>query len=94
MNNLTGKASALVKKFNRSTFLQEALVKSQEILGMIPSKKLIQDVDTRWDSEFEQLSRICELMPALKSVAHNTSQDMFTDHDYKMMKLVSYVLTI
>jgi hypothetical protein len=90
MNNLTGKASALVQKFNRSTLFQESLVQAQVKLGMSPIKKLIQDVDTRWDSEFQQLSRILELKPALKLVEDNTSQETFTEHEYKMMQLVGF----
>jgi GTP1/Obg family GTP-binding protein len=88
MNNLTSKASSLVQKFNRSALLQEAVYKAQEEVGMHPIKKLIQDVDTRWDSEFQQLSRICELKEALKIVEEKTGQQMFTEHEYKNMKMV------
>jgi hypothetical protein len=93
MNNLTAKASSLVQKFNRSVLLQEAVTKAQEELGMIPIKKLIQDVDTRWDSEFLQLSRICELKQALNLVEENenTGNHMFTGHEYKMMQMVCNV---
>jgi hypothetical protein len=89
MNSLATKASSVVSKFNRSTSLQETLAKMQEDLGMSPVKKLVQDVDTRWDSEYKQMSRIIELQPALKKMDEIMGQELFSQNDYRNMKQVS-----
>jgi hypothetical protein len=88
MSKLSSAASALVTKFNHSHHLQEKLVKAQEQLGMVPPKKFVKAVDTRWGSEFAQIQRILELKSAIKQMEDDLGFIPFTVNDYKLMQQV------
>lgn len=61
---ILGRCRRLVGFFKHSTVATNILTEKQNMLG-VPIHKLIQDVDTRWNSTHDMLCRLLEQTPAL-----------------------------
>lgn len=64
--SLRSKSKKIVGHFSRSTKSQQRLIETQRALWRDKTPlKLIQNVDTRWNTEHDMLKRMIELKPAL-----------------------------
>lgn len=83
----------VVGHFRKSTVSSERLAKYQVQQNQEP-KRLIQDVDTRWNSTYYMVKRVVELEEAIRSTMAFVGRDLpiLTDEDWKTYKELCYIL--
>src|SRR5277367_4812600 len=85
VENLITSGKAIVGHFNRSTTARKHLQKLQVQMGK-PEHELIQNVDTRWNSEHDMLVRLLEQKETISSylLSAHTSVDNLTTNEWKL----------
>ncbi|XP_076853561.1 E3 SUMO-protein ligase ZBED1-like [Brachyhypopomus gauderio] len=83
LSTIRTKARKLVGYFRSSTTAKEKLDLVQEHMGK-PKKKLIQEVETRWNSTFQMLERVAELREPVGAALAGLQTDIaaLTSDDY------------
>ena len=75
--NLSDKMTGLVGFFNHSQKSKDLLIADRSIENSkYHNYKIVQSCSTRWNSELHQLQSINELLPAIKIVENDVSQNL------------------
>lgn len=85
------KCRAIVGHFKRSNISKAKLVTEQKKLNVI-SRKLIQDVKTRWNSTYYMMERILEQRKPVTIVLADTDLDNLTNSEWNMVDAVIEIL--
>lgn len=75
------KCHDLASLFHRSPKMVQALEPEQSRLSMSPTRTIIMDAPTRWNSTFDMLSRLVELKEPILSV-HTALFNVPDEHDH------------
>nr|XP_046263255.1 E3 SUMO-protein ligase ZBED1-like isoform X1 [Scatophagus argus] len=83
LENIRNRARKIVAHFKSSTKAKEKLSSAQTNMGM-PQKKLIQEVETRWNSTYDMLQRLYEEREPLGAALASLATDIvpFTSDEY------------
>lgn len=89
---LCAKARTIVGHYKRSSLARSRLRGVQESMGMEPLE-VVQDVPTRWNSEYEMLSRLLKLRrPISLDLSEQDSLEDFGSAEWRLMTAVTSVL--
>jgi hypothetical protein len=97
MERLLAKVRKIVSFFHKST-TASAMLKSKQTMLQIPTHKLIIDVQTRWNSTYDMVSRYLEQQPAIfatlmmKEIKKNSDLLTLSDEEIKSAEAVVCLL--
>ncbi|KAG0429922.1 hypothetical protein HPB47_023163 [Ixodes persulcatus] len=91
-DELCAKARAVVGHYKRSSMARSRLKEIQISMGLEPLE-VIQDVATRWNSEYDMMSRLLKLRPAISlDLSERDTFDNLTSSEWRLMASVTSVL--
>ncbi|EEC16634.1 transforming growth factor-beta receptor type I, putative [Ixodes scapularis] len=91
-DELCAKARAVVGHYKRSSVARSRLKEIQISMGLEPLE-VIQDVATRWNSEYDMMPRLLKLRPAISlDLSERDTFDNLTSSKWRLMASVTSVL--
>lgn len=94
VQNILRKVKNIVTFFRKSSVASEKLNESQKSFGALEPKKLVQEVETRWNSTFYMVERFVELENSVKTALAllNTELEGLSSNEWIVLKEMTEVL--
>ncbi|XP_014680050.1 PREDICTED: zinc finger BED domain-containing protein 4-like [Priapulus caudatus] len=95
MKKLLGRVRALVSTFKQSYLRTEQLHINEKLVGL-KNLQLIQDVATRWNSQYYMIDRLLAVYPAVYSSLYGGSHEhlLLSDEDRKVLEEMQMILKV